>query len=208
MDKNAPLVRNSDYKRFANVMLADKAERNRINNCHEYINISESAFSTKTVEKGTICKNSIEFIKVKSNISNSSGYFASKENSNFLNSNNLVVISGIFTIKNGHFNLPICNLVEVDVIILGKIKLGIIHPANAKTHGNENSSTHKVCPSAVPVHSLAVHSSTVQTDQGVHVLDHSPENKLTIDQKNEKIKFLKDQLKLGESVLNPKEQDE
>ena len=36
MDKNAPLVRNSDDKRFADVMLADKAERYRINNCHEY----------------------------------------------------------------------------------------------------------------------------------------------------------------------------
>ena len=97
---------------------------------------------------------------------------------------------------------------EVDVTIPGKIKLGIIHPANAKIHGNGNSSKHKVCPSAVPVHSLAVHSSTVQTDPGVHVLDYSPENKLTLDQRNERIKFLKDQLKLGESVLNPKEQDE
>ena len=47
MDKNAPLVRNSDNKRFAGVMLADKAERNRINNCHEYINISVSTFSIK-----------------------------------------------------------------------------------------------------------------------------------------------------------------
>ena len=110
MDKNTPLVRNSDDKRFADVMLADKAERNRINDCHEYMNISESAFSTKTVDKGTFCKNSIGFIKVKSNISNSSGYFASKENSNFLNSNNLVALSGIFTIQDGYFNLPICKL--------------------------------------------------------------------------------------------------
>ena len=127
-------------------MLVDKAARNRINNCHEYQNISESTLSTKTVDKGTICKNSIGFIKVKSNISNSSGYFASKENSNFLNSNNLVTLSGIFTIKDGHFNLPIFDLGEVDVTIPGKTKLGIIHPANAKTHGNGNSSTDKVTP--------------------------------------------------------------
>ena len=103
VDKNAHLMRNSDDKRFADVMLADKAERNRINNCHEYMNISESAFSTKTVDKGTICKNSIGFIKVKTNISNSSGYFATKENSNFQNSNNLVTLSGIFTIKEGYY---------------------------------------------------------------------------------------------------------
>ena len=54
-------------------------------------------------------------------------------------------------------------------------------------------------------HSSAVHISTVQPDPGVHVLDHSPENKLNRD---ERIIFLKEQLKLGESVLNPKEQDE
>ena len=69
MDQNAPLVRNSDGKRFADVVLADKAARNIINNCHEYLNISESAFSTKTVDKGTICTNLIGFIRVKSNIS-------------------------------------------------------------------------------------------------------------------------------------------
>ena len=94
---------------------------------------------------------------------------------------------------------------EVDVAIPGKVKLGIIHPASAKIHGNGNSSTHKVCSAAVPVHSLAVHSSTVQTGPGVYVLDHSPENKLN---RNERIKFLKDQLKLDESVLNPKKQYE
>ena len=68
--------------------------------------------------------------------------------------------------------------------------------------------TYNVCPPAVPIHSLAVHSSTVQTKPGVHVLDHSPENKLTLRQKNERIKFLKDQLNLSETVLNPKGQDE
>ena len=183
-------------------MLADKAARNRINNCQEYINISESAFSTKTVDKGTICKNSIGFIKVKSNISNGTGYFASKENSNFLNSNNLVALSGIFSVKDGYFNLPICNLGEVDVTIPGKIKLGIIHPANAKIHGTGNSPIHKVCQAAVQTHSSAVHNSTVQPDPGVHVLDHSPENKLN---REERIVFLKEQLKLEESVLSLKE---
>ena len=62
MDKNAPLVRNSDDKRFAEVMLADKAACNRINNCHEYLNISESAFSTKTVEKGTFAKIQLDLL--------------------------------------------------------------------------------------------------------------------------------------------------
>ena len=59
LDKNVPLIRNSNDKRFADIMLADKAARNRINNCQEYLNVPESVFSAKTVDKGTIFKNSI-----------------------------------------------------------------------------------------------------------------------------------------------------
>ena len=69
-------------------MLADKAARQQEIDNIEHVNISESAFSTKTVDKGTIKSNSLGFVKVKSNIPSGLGYFASKENSNFLNSNN------------------------------------------------------------------------------------------------------------------------
>ena len=100
LDKNVPLIRNSNDKRFADVMLADKAVRQQINNIG-CLNISESAFSAKSVDKGTICKDSVGFVKVKPNISSSTGYFASKENRHFLNSNNLFALSGIFTIKDG-----------------------------------------------------------------------------------------------------------
>ena len=74
-----------------------------------------------------------------------------------------------------------------------------------KTLGTGNSLIHKVCQATVQTHSSAVHNSTVQPDPGVHVLDHSPENKLN---REERIIFLKEQLKLGESVLSLKEQDE
>ena len=189
LDKNVPLIRNSNDKRFANVMLADKAARNRIHNCQEYLNVSESAFSTKTVDKGTICKDSIGFVKVKSNISSGTGYFASKENSNFLNSNNLVALSGIFTIKDGCFNLPICNLGEKDVTIPGKIKLGIVHPA-VQTH--------------LAVHNVpGVSSVNSRVYPGIHVLYHGPENK---QNREERLMFLKRQLKLDESVLTESEQ--
>ena len=127
LDKNVPLIRNSNDKRFADVMRADKAVRQQRINDIEHLNISDSAFSIKTADKGTVGKNSLGFVKVKSNISSGTGYFASKENSNFLNSNNLVALSGIFTInKGGRFLL---NLGEKDVIIPGKVKLGVIHTA-------------------------------------------------------------------------------
>ena len=115
LDKNVPLIRNSNDKRFADVMHPDKAKRQQQIDNIEYLNISDSAFSIKTVDKRTFGKNSLGFVKVKSNISHGTGYFASKENSNFLNSNNLVALSGIFSIKEGCFNLPIINLGEKDV---------------------------------------------------------------------------------------------
>ena len=122
-------MRNSDDRRFSAVMLADKAARQQEIENIEHMNISESAFSTKTADKGTIKSNSLGFVKVKSNMSGGFGYFASKENSNFLNSNKLVALSGIFTITAGRFNLPICNLGEKDVSLPGEIKIGKVHPA-------------------------------------------------------------------------------
>ena len=75
-------------------------------------------------------------------------------------------------------------------------------------HETGKSSNSNACPNiAVQSHSLAVHSITEQTNPGVHVLDHSPENKLTLVQKNERIKYLKEQLKLSETVLNKDEQE-
>ena len=68
LDKNVPLIRNSDDVRFSAVMRADKAARQQEIDNIEHVNISESAFSTKTVDKGTIKSNSLGFVKVKSNI--------------------------------------------------------------------------------------------------------------------------------------------
>ena len=95
VDKRVNLIRNSTDPRFEEIMRSDKAARQqRINNI-DHVEISDSAFSIKTADKGIIKNNSLGFINVKSNISSGIGYFASKENSNFLNSNNLVALSGI-----------------------------------------------------------------------------------------------------------------
>ena len=103
----------------------------------------------------------------------------------------------------GYITLPICNLGEKDLIIPGNIKVGRVHPKSAMPHETVKSSNSNACPNAaVQSHSWAVHSSTVQTDPGVHVLDHSPENRQKLDQKNERIKYLKEQLKVSETVLN------
>ena len=95
VDKSVNLIRNSTDSRFEEIMRSDKAARQqRVNNIN-HVEISDSAFSIKTADKGTIKSNSLGFVNVKSNISSGIGYFASKENSNFLNSNNLVALSGI-----------------------------------------------------------------------------------------------------------------
>ena len=53
LDKNVPLIRNSNDKRFADVMRADKTVRQQRTNDIEHLNISDSAFSIKTTDKGT-----------------------------------------------------------------------------------------------------------------------------------------------------------
>ena len=204
LDKNVPLIRNSDDVRFSAVMRADKAARQQKIDNIEHLNISESAFSTKTVDKGTIGKNSLGFVKVKSNISSGIGYFASKENSNFLNSNNLVALSGIFTFKEGCFNLPICNLGEKDVTIPGEIKIGKVHPAVQSVSSGTVPRVSDIHPTVQSVHKVPGVSSG-RVYPGVHVLDHGPENK---HNRLERETFLKEQLKLSETVLNESQQKE
>ena len=203
LDKNVPLIRNSDDVRFSAVMRANKAARQQKIDNIEHLNISESAFSTKTVDKGTIGKNSLGFVKVKSNISSGIGYFASKENSNFLISNNLVALSGIFAIKEGCFNLPICNLGEKDVTIPGEIKIGKVHPAVQSVSSGTVHKVSDIHPTVQSVPSDTVHKvpgvSSGRVYPGVHVLDHGPESK---QNREERLTFLKQQLKLEESVLN------
>ena len=73
VDKRVPLIRNSSDIRFEAVTGADKAVKQQNINNIEHLNISDSAFSIKTADKGTIGKNSFGFVNVKSNISSGIG---------------------------------------------------------------------------------------------------------------------------------------
>ena len=59
VDKSVNLIRNSTDSRFEEIIRSDKAARQqRVNNIN-HVEISDSAFSIKTADKGTVKSNSL-----------------------------------------------------------------------------------------------------------------------------------------------------
>ena len=185
VNKNIPLIRNSNDNRFVEIMKNDKEKRNKLQNKQtvEYVEINESGFTVQTKKKVKIPGNSVSYIKVetklKSTNSVKSGYFKNKETSAFLNNNNLLPMQGIFNINNNEFVIPILNMGDKTLTIPSRVRLGKIYPGYSKE----------------------------QINSEINTLDHRPETELSVKEIEERRSFLREQLSVKDMVIDKEGQE-
>ena len=162
------LVRNSTDPRFIKIMQEDKMKRNKMkqknSKKNQFIEINQVGFTVETKKKRIIPKNTAVQIEVKTNLKAETGFFQSKENSYFLNSNNLLPLNGIFKTEHNTFAVTVLNMGDKDVVLPKNVRIGKINPG----------------------------SQTQMSD--VSTLDHRPEQELSDKDLEERRQFLKQEL--------------
>ena len=171
--RSVPLVRNSTDPRFIKIMQEDKMKRNKMeqNNSkkNHFIEVNQVGFTVETKKKRIIPKNTAVQIEVKTNLAET-GFFQSKENSYFLNSNNLLPLNGIFKTEHNTFMVAVLNMGDKDVVVPKNVRIGKIYPGSQ------------------------TQMSDVVTLESVNTLDHRPEQELSDEDLEERKQFLRKEL--------------
>ena len=146
VNRNTPLIRNSNDERFIKIMAHDKIKRTQSINESQPNNgiiIETIGFAASTAKKVIIKKNSLSFLAVNSKIETEIGYFQSKENSHFLNSNNLLLLNGLIKCSKEITLIPCLNLGDKDVKIPSKVRIGKIYRCSYAKLSEINTLNHK-----------------------------------------------------------------
>ena len=115
-------------------MQEDKIKRNRLGHHNykpnQFTEINQVGFTVDTKKKMVIPKNTAAQIIVKTKLRAETVFFQSKDNSYFLNSNNLLPHNGIFKIEHNTFIVTILNMGDKDVVLGKNAGIGKIYPGS------------------------------------------------------------------------------
>ena len=172
--RSIPLVRNSTDSRFIKIMQDDKMKREKMSQKNskkkQVMEINQVGFTVETKNKRIIPKNTAVQIEVKTNLRAETGFFQSKENSYFLNSNSLLPLNGIFKTNHNTFLVTVLNMGDKDVVLPKNVRIGKIYPASQTQISN------------------------IVASESVNTLDHRPEQELSDKDLEERRQFLRKEL--------------